>query len=716
MLRVIAIGVILLYYWYFCKFESTPYSQPTSLAPPPSLPHAYTLESYGPFFMFFDADTIQWEEFIPSGFQILDGRFVALDACHQQPDGTKILATGPTLYHHLRLDTMVSPISTTFEPNASFPLQQGNVFYFTCQQDAIGSVDMCPPGQVFEYGACQPIDACTGKKPGLLLPNVYDISSYYECTPAGARLDQCPDRHYFMHDSCHSTQNLVDYCRFNDDPRILNDVTVVRCSFQQTPTFETCPPGTALFGTLQCQSTACVGKPDGTRLALPLHTEGLFKYSPGYRECRNERVSDPHMCPSTWDPHFSQGDDLTHLPQVFDGRTCSVPSFCTNVQSDDPDVIVPVHEFTKHVRNWKRSIDFDAVTGYRCEEGRKRKKTAAGQRISKKFKIESACSGGTEDKVVVSGKPEQYFDCSTQTVVTCPSNQFFDGETCRNRTTYAHKYNDIDLFKFNGLSHDGWIGSWNYEHDYEKNKTCTGSESELLSIYNVCSHPECTLYPFLIQVDFSVKLSDKHECVFESGKIIKRPTASTFDYWSQRERMDRSSSTCTVGNNVASGHFVVDSSLFTTCDETQPFVFCPSPLTTGIEKVNGNRFTCTLPDPFTGTLPPDISVKFLKNELDGVFALPSNTNPMVRVNNYAFQPVAAGGNHYTGEALHLESTETIRLDYHQRMSYPPDIAFTKQGTSKSYPGHAYVMQTKKHTAKPVTLPKHDVVACVKDFS
>ncbi|GFY48566.1 uncharacterized protein TNIN_18431 [Trichonephila inaurata madagascariensis] len=93
--------------------------------------------------------------------------------------------------------------------------------------------------------------------------------------------------------------------------------------------------------------------------------------------------------------------------------------------------MVPVHEFTKHVRNWKFSERFDTITGIKCKGNqRKRVVLSPGQHIHpKRFKSESTCSG-TVSKVVVSDNPGAYFDCPTQKVESCPPQHFFDGVMC----------------------------------------------------------------------------------------------------------------------------------------------------------------------------------------------------------------------------------------------------------------------------------------------
>jgi hypothetical protein len=263
----------------------------------------------------------------------------------------------------------------------------------------------------------------------------------------------------------------------------LDDFRILQCDYTGKPFITKCDDGYRYFDSNQCESSACVGQPNGTRIPLPDETDNSFRFSPGYSECFDDRVIDIKRCPRSWDPHLSKGDNLTHLPMVFNGNTCAVPEFCTNVTSDDPNTIVPVHEFTKHVRNWKNSSLFDSVYGYRCEGGqRKRVATSPGQIVSKKFKTESGCVYPIER--LVTSSFDTFFDCNSQTVVKCDQGKFFDGRECRLRISHAHAYRHIDLFRFDNLNYDGWILPFDYSKEISS-QPCTAPEDVFLETFNV---------------------------------------------------------------------------------------------------------------------------------------------------------------------------------------------------------------------------------------
>lgn len=713
MITALTIVLLLIYFWYFTAFSLPPVDRPSIPQPPSRTSRSFTheLKSFGTTFMHMVNGIVKWIGPIPPGYLIHQGQFHSQDPCYNIPDGTKILATGKDLYDRLRQNVVVPKL--TFEPNASLLMQDGHVFYFTCQQKKIHSLEMCPPGHIFQNGECQPIDICTGRNSGLLLPDPLRPDAYYECLSPGARHRSCPKHNYFLHNACHSTKKMVHYCRFNTEPQIIDDFTVMRCR-NKRPVIDKCPPKTRLFGTFRCESSECVGKRDGTRLGMSSSTVGPFHFSPGYIECLNERAT-PHFCPSTWDNYLSEGGNLTHLPQVFDGQRCSIPSFCKNVYSSDPDVIVPVHEFTKRVKNWEQSDLFDQVSGYTCNGNvRARTNLRAGQRINKKFKRENACDG-TVTKVIVAGFPEKYFDCSFHILVRCPPGQIFDSLTCRNPIPHAHKFKGIGLFTFTGLDHDGWLEKWHYS-SVHSDKVCQEPESTFIPAYNLCSHPDCAVFPFLNQVPFPIHLKSGGYCKAANEHIVKYPSTQSFNFWSQRlvDNPDESEP-CTMGKKVESGNFVVDSSLYATCDEAQPFVFCPSPLMKGIAKVE-NVYTCVGKDPpLKGRLEAGQSIIIQKDEVKQIRALPNEQATVTFDNNPPFLVSDSGFLVNVQWQTKLYTDNPLYIEYHHRVTYPPSVAFDEQGYVNPVKDHIFLVRRKMHTKKPVQLPTHTVSSSLDNF-
>ncbi|GIY40983.1 uncharacterized protein CEXT_533431 [Caerostris extrusa] len=626
-----------------------------------------------------------WSFSIPESVTFRNSMLLPRDACHNQPDGTRVLATGKFLYDYMRRESLDT---------------------------------------VSEDGDCHPIDACTGQEAGTLLMDPFDVRAYYKCEGSNqaSQRHMCPPGYWFFHDSCRPTLDVTHYCKFYNQPLRINDRLLLTCQNEQ-PHYVTCPTGTRLFDTTRCESEACLSQPDGTVLPMPMIREGSFTFHPGYSVCKDNRVFEKHTCPKIWDSHLSKGDNLTHLPMVFDGNRCTVPVFCENVQMRYTTDIVPVHEFTKHVKNWKFSELFDSVTGYRCENGnmrskRKRISLPPGHSINKKFKVDTACNG-FEKFIPVSNRPNQYYDCTKDLVETCPAPAFFDGAQCRNPIPQAHTFNSMPLFRLEPLSQDGWIEPFNYSK-LNSVEPCTDPESVYLSIFNICSHPDCTLYPFVSQMKFSIKLqNDPSECVFDetTRRLMKLPLQNRYKFWSQRlvsDTIDADDDVCVPGNKIQSGNFVIDSTVYMTCDNTQPFVFCPSAQTAGIEKV-GEKYACVPIGKSMGILEANQTIQFEPNELEKLIPQP-NTNPSIRLNNGPLQQVPPEGmDMVENEKLQLWTDTTLEFQYRYRVTHPPDVVLHDNRLQQSNKGGAFLMKRKDFTQKPVTMPHYTITESVSDF-
>ncbi|GFT14704.1 uncharacterized protein NPIL_137141 [Nephila pilipes] len=576
---------------------------------------------------------------------------------------------------------------------------------------------MCPPGHFFHHTQCQPIDRCVGQPDGMRFSDPYDIHHYHECLQEKAVRHSCPPNTLFLHDQCRDTNDVSLYCQFHTEPKILDPNTLLVCR-QGQAVFETCPPGFRYFDSPTCESEACVGQPNHQLVPLPKVQQGPLTYFPGYMQCQDNKVANVVVCPDSWDPYSSAGDNLTHLPQVFDGRSCTIPEFCTNVESDDPLVTVPVHEFTKHVRNWKYSDRFDAVTGIQCQ-GNKRKRVSMspGERIhSKRLKPESACDG-TVSKVVISNTPESYFDCNTQTVEACAPKHFFDGVDCHPLIENSHTFNGIGLFQLDSLRIDNWMGAWDYSKTPSA-QPCTDPESEYLETYNVCSHPDCTMYPFLTQIPFSVKLKGGSQCTFRSTdrRLVKQPTTLPILFWAQREvEQEPTNEPCEPGQHLQTGHFVFDRTIYATCDESQPFVFCPSSDTKGIEKVEGKRWACEPPLlPPSSIIPPNSIVIFAAHEVKNLYP---TAPPPNRVGiNKIYTDVPQTGLCPTS-GFQLETLDqSVAVEYAHRVTYPPDVVWNEDGGKVSRLGGGYLVKLQDFTKKPINLPMHNIKYAVSDFA
>ncbi|GBN64840.1 hypothetical protein AVEN_176837-1, partial [Araneus ventricosus] len=473
MSRVFVVALLLLYFWYMFQLDTTPnLSQPSSPAPtiPSTKTFTHHFQKIGNILQL-NVDSVgKLTMQIPPTFTFQNNRLVSQDVCHNQPDGARILASGRVLYDYMRRDLFERPDRhTDFEPNSSRLLQHGDSFYFVCKNESIFRLHQCPPGQVFRDGQCSKIDACTGRPKGFLLPDPFDETAYYECQGVGlASLHQkCPTNHWFMFDACRPQDDDAYYCQFYNEPRRIDDTTFLKCDPDKRPRYFSCPPGTRLFDKVECESDACVGQQDGTKLPMELERNKPFKYIPGYLLCENEKVARHVLCDKTWDHYVSDKENLTHLPLVFDGNNCTFPKLCDNVQYIYADTIVPVFEFSRRVRNWEWAEYYDRLSGYTCpssefKTAKKRVSLEPGTIINpKKFKPESACTSGVKT-VPIAEHWDLFHNCDDGYQYKCSEGEYFDGFECKKSIENAHTFNGYPMFRLKPFSVDGWILPFQY--------------------------------------------------------------------------------------------------------------------------------------------------------------------------------------------------------------------------------------------------------------
>lgn len=507
------------------------------------------------------------------------------------------------------------------------------------------------------------------------------------------------------------------YCFAMEKPKILDHKTLVVCR-EGKITYELCPPGFRYFDAPKCEPEMCLGKPDGTRVPLPDQHIGPLSFSPGYAECLNEKVKLTHTCPQEWDTYMSKGENLTHLPQVFDGQKCTIPELCVNVIPDDSDVIVPVHEYTKHVRNWILSRYFDRAKGYQCE-GTKRKRVALepGKIINaKRMKTEVACEGSTEN-VIIANSHTDYFDCKTDSVKSCPANEFFDGFKCRKSMSYPFKYDGLELFELDSLTEDNWIVPWDYGKEPDVTP-CQAPETEYLKTYNICSHPDCVLYPWLSQIAFEVALRDGSLCKFDkqTRHIQKEYSDDKYLYWAQR-RVDQinPNEECIPGQNIQSGNFIFDKTIYATCDDKQPFVFCPSSDTRGIQLVSapGRQTTyywACVPSSMKSIVPPHTKAFFHENE---VKQLSSTSTKLTEATiNGKIISLSSSGYVERGKMFLETMDEPVEVEYAYRVTHPPEVGLPDQVSKFS---GAFLIKRKDFTRFKVHIPRYGIKESLSAF-
>lgn len=707
----VVLAIYLLYFYYMTRRVGvSQLSKPS--APYISSHHKFTqqLKLHGSNFRYLVNNSVVWEAPLPDLIRMDNGKFSSRDVCFGQPDGSKQLATGQSLYENVQNYQLIQD-EPHFESNALTTAQDKHMFYFTCKDSRIHQLHMCPPGHVFKHDACQPIDACHDQRDGTRFADNYSIQSYFECHQNTAIHKRCPTDKVFLHDHCASSTESALYCQFHTEPKILDSKTLLLCQDHKA-TYETCPPGFRYFDKPYCESNVCDGQRDGDLVPMPKVNDGPFTYSQGFMGCENNKIVSVEYCPGHWDPHMSKGDNLTHLPQVFDGKKCAIPSFCDNVTSSDPDTIVPVHRFTKKVQNWKYSSLLDSLAGYKCEGGgKKRVNMEPGNRINKRFKGETACDGVIE-KVPIPGRPDAFYDCQKAFWELCPPDHYFDAETCVPRIPNAFSYNGIDFFTFNSLRVDNWMPPW----DYNKKPLatpCREPESVWMELYNICSHPDCTKYPFLSQISYELTLRDGSQCVFRESdrRLVKTdPLNTPYLYWNQRKMLNEPD-TCIPGKNIESGHFVWDSTIYMTCDENQPFLFCPSSDTRGV--LNKDGYAC-VPSSMRSIIPPNTKVEFTSNEVK--FIRPLQTDTIVLINNKD-ELIPKDGFINPQNAFTLETiAQGVQVEYQHRVSYPPNTYVMEDGTIRGFNNNrGYIMKLDGFTRKPIEFPKYDIKKSISHF-
>ncbi|GBM53907.1 hypothetical protein AVEN_64830-1 [Araneus ventricosus] len=97
---------------------------------------------------------------VPPIFTFQNNRLVSQDVCYNQPEGSRILASGRLLYDYMRRDLFQrQDRHNDFEQNSSRLLQHSDSYYLVCKNESVFRLHQCPPGQVFRDGQCFKIDA-----------------------------------------------------------------------------------------------------------------------------------------------------------------------------------------------------------------------------------------------------------------------------------------------------------------------------------------------------------------------------------------------------------------------------------------------------------------------------------------------------------------------------------------------------------------------------
>ncbi|GBM53908.1 hypothetical protein AVEN_64831-1 [Araneus ventricosus] len=309
-------------------------------------------------------------------------------------------------------------------------------------------------------------------------------------------------------------------------------------------------------------------------------------------------------------------------------------------------------EFSRRVQNWKWSDYYDRLSGYtyhssEFKTAKKRVSLEPGTIINpKKFKRESACTSGVKT-VPIADNWDMFYNCDDGYRYRCPHGDYFGGSDCKKSIENAHTFNKYPMFRFKPFSVDDWILPFNYGVPKQQ-VSCSAPEIEFNSVYNICSHPDCTRFPFLSQMkNFSINLkNERSECAFDSvnRRIVKQDIPHRCLFWSQRLIPEAVSymNACTKGDTVESGHLMLDATLYMTCEEAQMFVFCPSALRKGIVQIR-SFFACVPSSEAivdaTGT------IEFEHNEIAEIHSANSDLTPdptLVQINQETEQTIPVG--------------------------------------------------------------------------
>ena len=632
--------------------------------------------------------TFEWDD---DRYAFGEGRVFETDDCFGKPDGSKVLARQLSDYKGL-------------DPSYEY--------FFYCDQNRIRGLYVRLQGHL-EF---HPVADCSA--PYQLYPDPVNKSYYLECEDGKPMRKECPPDTFFWIDAC---ENVSEICVESKLPTVfINNKTFINCVDKTR--VEQCPENTVRLPTWPtCELDSCLGVSDEKIRKMSNISMGPFVYSPGYFVCRDHRVVESITCPSEWNPAKSHGDDLTRLPKVFDPQLnrCSEPHFCVNVRSSDETTVVPVHEFTKHVQNWPYSELFDSTIGYRCLSGTKiRFVLEPGQKILN-YTIVSACDNGTATKVPIGDRVDAYYDCQSGKTIECGPGKIFSGKGCRNRIAHAHTFKNYPLFRTRGLSRRN-----NWMKPFEVSSSVLNPT--FVSNYGAIIDSDCEAYAFLKQIpkDRFFYLPDgKHLCKYSRklNKILKKPydTTKKLHFWSQRlVPITEKDEVCEFGRRLDSGDFYLDSTVYATCTKDQPFVFCPSTSTHGIDRAPNGTFACVPENHVHWTRLEGTqtfltwAIDHIEVHMDGIYKIDEGeTAKLEHVSDGRKTVVVLSRN----EFFMFWSNRPYVVYFRRLSTYPPNVYLENQKlkTVSSDPNMWYWIRKRKETKLPFKLPDHTVEESIK---
>lgn len=555
-------------------------------------------------------------------------KIVEKDKCFNAVNDSTVRAEGKLLYDYIQNNIL---IADNYLGNLSHSIfHSSRLFYFKCRDNKIESLHSCPSGTILNHKVkCEAIHNCTNQPDNLKFPDMNSKFRYFECIQEKTVSKICPAGELFEYDTCIAPTNI---CAVQPDAYVkdINRTTFMKCVNGQPQIFN-CPPNMyALNG--NCENEVCENVHQGM---VPIKIDnGSFEYALRYGECVKGQLSQIFECPENWDSHLTNVNIL-HLPQVFDpmANACTKPILCENVKLTDPNVIIPQYAFAKYLKNWSFAHLFDLVRGYKCDANDNRIEVTLqpGELILnfQKTKIVSKRYGK-----IPTLNPAVYFDTASQMTHTCPQNSFFNGVECQMKIPNAFTFRHLDIFKMDNL----YINEWMLPRVSEIASTTVVCDPDFqpMDFINACVHKKCFPYQFLHQVRGSIKIDNRYECVRIGSDIVKHeyrnPLNLELEFWNQRLAVNPED-LCTFGTKIKTGNFVLDSTIYMTCDRQQPFVFCPSSLTETIQDISG-IYACLPKDAvYESTIPSQLKIQLYLNEILNI-SIPENSN--VTINTVTF--------------------------------------------------------------------------------
>lgn len=586
----------------------------------PPFDYSITLDSSD---LRFSARGKEWKIPLLAGYHWSGDQIREKDECFGRVGN--IAASGKKLFDYVRNHEFITSAST----QTSAPAIPTNLslFYFECDNDQIVNLRACPHGSIFQNESCVFLDECHGKPDGFTLSDLHNKYKFYECRDGSSHEKTCPPKQIFQYDQCKIPDNLCDVEPEGFTIKLSHN-SYGKC-VDGKMTYETCLQD-RYFLDGKCEWEVCFEKHDEIVASVKVKA-GPFSLYPFYGKCVHGRLTDVKMCPENWDTTFTNLD-IVHLPQVFENGKCVTPSLCTNVRLNDPNAVVPSFHYAKHLATLDVAVYFDRTIGYKCNNGIVEPVPVPHGSLIKNFKIEPACKAGEPHKMPVDA-PNMYFDCDTQTTITCPPRHFFDGYVCKKENKKAFSFNNhLSVFEFDRLTDNNWMESKLLKRIISK-RECEQGEI-YISNMDMCVHPECEPYLFIRELQRPIKLNDSFQCAWNGNKIIKQQYDNPYNlrliFWQQKLVNGDTMDVCNFGEKLKTGNFVLDSTLYTTCKQEQPFIFCPSNSTQKIELVNADQFACFPHDSvYQYNLPKNTQVMYFRHEVDRIL-IPEKSN--IRLN------------------------------------------------------------------------------------